>query len=648
MAKQPPILPTESRQYLDVRRESEEHLRHLVEGVQDYAILLLDPGGRIASWNAGAERIKGYKETEVLGKHFSLFYTPDAVANGVPERGLRVAASEGRFADEGWRVRKDGSRFWASIVITAIRDADGTLRAFFKITRDLTERWQADEALRLSEERFRLLVECVLDYAIFVLTPEGNVATWNRGAQRMKGYESSEILGRHFSTFYPPDALAQGKPEWELEQAIEYGRVEDEGWRIRKDGTRFWANVVITALREKDGRLVGFAKVTRDLTQRRRIEELQEADHKKNQFLAMLSHELRNPLAPIRTALQILKAPEATADVIAKARTIAEHQVGHMSRLLDDLIDVSRIAEDGLELRKEVVDIPSVVRSAVERTQSFIADRRHALTVDVSGDPLFVLGDRARLEQVLTNLLNNSAKYTDPGGRIRVSAGREGSEVVVRVKDSGIGMDAVVVPRIFDLFVQAERRLDRSLGGVGVGLTLVKELVEKHGGTVEARSAGLGKGSEFIVRLPSAEGVRVAPASQPETSWQRAEDIPLRILVADDNADAADSLAMLLEMRGDAVRVAYDGVAVLTEAETFRPHVALLDIGMPGMDGYEVARRLRAAPGTKGILLVAASGWGTEEDRKMSREAGFDHHLVKPFDLASLEKLLHSYKASAR
>ena len=405
---------------------------------------------------------------------------------------------------------------------------------------------------------------------------------------------------------------------------------------------------MITALRDEEGRLQGFTKVTRDLTQRRRIEELQQADHKKNQFLAMLSHELRNPLAPLRTALHILKAPEATPEDVAKARGIAENQIGHMSRLLEDLIDVARLAENGLELRKELLEIASVVVGAVERAQPFIQERRQELTVDVSAEPLSVYADRTRLEQVLTNLLNNAAKYTDPGGRIWVSAGREGEEVVVRVRDAGIGMDAAVVPRIFELFVQAERRLDRSLGGVGVGLTLVRELVEKHGGTVEARSPGLGKGSEFIVRLPSAEGVPVAPPSEPEGASLPAEGFPLRVLVADDNTDSADALAMLLQMGGDEVRVAYDGVSALEEAKAFRPHVVLLDIGMPGMDGYEVARRLRAAPATRGILLVAASGWGAEEDRTMSKEAGFDHHLVKPFDLNALEKLLRSFKKIRR
>jgi PAS domain S-box-containing protein len=637
-----------SEQFVSTRRESDEHFAHLVSGVQDYAIYLLDPGGHVASWNAGAERIKGYTEREILGKHFSVFYTPEAIAQGVPRRALRVAAAEGRFADEGWRLRKDGVPFWASVVLTAVRDRNGVLREYFKITRDLTERRQAEVDLRESEERFRLLVDGVLDYAIFMLTPEGNIASWNRGAERLKGYRAPEIIGKHFSCFYPRDAVEQGKPAWELRQAIEQGRIEDEGWRIRKDGSRFWANVVITALRGEDGSLRGFSKITRDLTDRRQIEKLQEADHQKNQFLAMLAHELRNPLAPMRTALHILGNPQAPPESAARAREIAEHQVTHMARLLDDLIDVSRIGEGVIELRKEVVDVASVIVSAVQRVRPLVQERQLKLTVDGIEGSLLVDGDPTRLEQILNNLLINAAKYTDPGGHIWVSAEREGSTAIVRVRDSGIGIDASMVPRIFDLFVQADRRLDRSIGGVGVGLTLVKKLVEMHGGTIEARSPGPGKGSEFIVRLPSVKEPRATGHPTREAPLQRAVGPPLRVLVADDNPGAADALGMMLQMEGDQVRVAYDGISVLAEAEKFRPNVVLLDIGMPGLDGLEVARRLRASPATRESLLIAISGWGTAEDRARSKGAGFDYHLLKPFQISALETLLAAYKATAR
>jgi len=552
---------------------------------------------------------------------------------------LRVAEAAGRFNDEGWRLRKDGARFWASVTITALRHSDGALRGFLKITRDLTERKRAEEGLRQSEERFRLLIEGVQDYAIYMLDPNGNVASWNVGAERIEGYRAEEIIGRHFSVFYPPDAVAQGRPDWQLRTALEQGRAEDEGWRARKDGTKYWANAVITALKDKDGTLRGFAKIVRDMTERRKIEALQRADRQKNEFLALLAHELRNPLAPIRNALYIMGQPEASAANATRAREIAERQVQHMSRLLDDLIDVARVSRGSMELRKELLDVDLAVASAVEAVRPLIQDQRHQLTVAVPPRTLWVDADPARLEQVLINLLTNAVKYTDPGGHIWITAEAEGAEVVLRVRDSGIGIDPLMLPRIFELFVQAERRMDRSVGGVGIGLSLVKKLVELHGGTVQAFSAGLGKGTELVVRLPAAktpvdEGVRAGTEGRP------ADMFGLRILVVDDNINAADSLATLLELGGHEVRVAYEGEAALLVAEAFRPQVVLLDIGMPGMDGYEVGRALREKPQTRSALLVAITGWGAPDDLRRAKEAGFDHHLVKPVEPAALQRLL--------
>jgi PAS domain S-box-containing protein len=625
--------------------EREEHFRQLVEGVEDYAIFLLDDRGYVTTWNLGARRIKGFTSEDILGKHFSTFYTQDAIASGLPEHELRVAAKEGRFEDEGWRVRKDGPPFWANVVITAMRAEDGTLRGFLKITRDLTRRKDAEEALRLSEERFRLLVEGVHDYAIFMLSPQGYVASWNAGAERIKGYKAEEIIGKHFSYLYSPEAIAQGKPEQELRAAVEHGRIEDEGWRVRKDGQKFWANVVITALRDKEGRLRAFAKVTRDLTDRRRIEELQEADRLKNEFLALLAHELRNPLAPIRSALHVLGQAGASPADVRRSREIAERQVRHMARLLDDLLDVALISQGQMELRPEVIDLASVVSRAVEAVRPLIQQRRQDLTVSVPPGSLWIEADASRLEQILTNLLNNAVKYTDAGGRIWLTGEPEGENVLLRVRDSGIGIEPVLLPGIFDLFFRADRRLDRSAAGVGVGLTLVKKLVELHGGTVEALSPGRGKGSEFVVRLPRA-GIPRAEEPLAEDESPSADQRALRVLVVDDNVDAADGLAMLLRLNGEQVRVAYDGPTALMIAREFRPQVALLDIGMPHMDGYQVARRLRQEPATRQALLVALTGWGQLEDLRKTKEAGFDHHLVKPTEPARVEKLLADLKAT--
>jgi len=505
---------------------------------------------------------------------------------------------------------------------------------------------KAENDLRESEERSRLLIDSVQDYAIFMLDPDGRIVSWNKGAERIKGYRAEEIIGRHFSCFYPPEVVAQGKPEWELRTAVEQGRVEDEGWRVRKDGGRFWASIVITALFDKEGRLRGFGKVTRDLTERRRIEELLEADRQKDRFLAVLAHELRNPLAPIWNALHLMKQPAASAKALARAREIAERQMRRLTRLLDDLLDVARLRQGRVELRREVLDVAAVIRSSLDTVQPLLLERRHRLTSAIAGESLLVNGDPMRLEQVLTNLLVNAAKYTDPGGEIFVTAQREGSDVVIRVRDTGIGVDAILLPRIFDLFVQAHRRLDRSTGGVGVGLALVKSLVEFHGGSVSAFSAGPGKGSEFIVRLPAVEKASRLVGTAQDSGPKPAGRPALRVLIADDNADQADGLALLLQMEGDDVRISYDGPGVLEAARSFRPHVVLLDIGMPGLDGYQVARRLRKSPETRRALLVAMTGWGQEEDVRRSLEAGFDHHLTKPFEPALMEKLLADYSAT--
>ena len=643
-----PAEKTQPRRAREALRQSEELFSDLVAGVQDYAIFLLDETGRIATWNAGAARIKGYEAGEIIGRHFSVFYMREEVALGWPDHELEVAAKEGRFVAEGWRVRKDGSTFWASIVITAMRERDGRVRGFLKITRDLTERWRAEEALRQSEERFRLLVENVEDYAIFMLTPDGLVASWSRGAERIKGYAAADILGQHFSRFYPPEAIAQGRPEWELRAAAEHGHVEDEGWRIRKNGERFWANVVITALYSQDGTLRGFTKITRDMTSRRKMEELEKADRQKDEFLAMLAHELRNPLAPIRSALHVMAQPSATRPQVARALEIGERQVEHMARLLEDLMDVSRVNQGTLELRSQPVEVASAIKGAVEAVRPLLQQRDQLLTVETPSADLWVRADPTRLQQALMNLLINASKYTDPGGRIWVDGRRDGGEVALRVKDSGIGIEAAMLPRIFELFVQADRRLDRSVGGVGIGLTLVKKLVELQGGRVDAFSAGIGKGSEFVIRLPA---IKAPFASRQET---RADETPapeapirLRVLVVDDNVDAASGLAQVLELSGYDVRASHDGQGALAAAESFQPHVVLLDIGLPEMDGYEVARELRRRPGSRRALLVAVTGWGHESDKKKSREAGVDHHLIKPVDPAALKQLLSDYRPPA-
>ena len=635
-------------------RRIEEHLEKLIASVRDYAIFLLDGEGHVLTWNAGAEAIKGYHADEIVGEHFSRFYTAEAIAARWPEQELKEAAKVGRFEDEGWRVRKDGSRFWANVVITALCDDETGVRGFLKITRDLTDRRMAEEALRTSEERLRLILESVQDYAIFMLDPDGRVATWNPGAARIKGYSAGEIIGQHFSRFYTAPDLERKWPQQELELAVSQGRYEEQGWRLRKDGSRFWANVVITPMYDGTGTLRGFAKVTRDLTERRMAEEalrrayddleervrdrtaeLQRLDLHKNQFLAMLGHELRNPLAPIRNALEIL-AKNSDAEAQERARGMIGRQVEHLVRLVDDLLDVSRIMHGKIELRRATLDLAAAVSRGIEAAQPVVDAHGHRLETRLHAAPLLVDGDVVRLAQVVSNLLTNAAKYTPTPGRIEVSLHRDGEEAVLSVRDPGIGIAPELLPRIFDFFVQGELPLARSGGGLGIGLTLVRHLVKLHGGTVKAESAGEWQGTQVTVRLPLVSaGEESASSPAPTESGQRR-----RVLVVDDNVDAAESLVALLGMWGHEAHARHDGPAVVPAVAELRPDVVLLDIGLPGMDGYEVARELRSLPGHPVRLLAAITGYGQPEDRRRSEAAGFDVHLTKPVDPDRLRELL--------
>jgi PAS domain S-box-containing protein len=614
--------------------------RSIVEQAQDYAIFLLDRGGHVVTWNRGAQRIKGYSAPEIIGRHFSTFYPQEAIDRRWPQYELEAAARDGRFEDEGWRVRKDGTLFWANVIITALHDDAGEVRGFGKITRDLTERRRNEEMLRESEERFRLLIEAVKDYAVFMLDTQGRVASWNPGAQRIKGYRADEIIGEHFRIFYTAESRQRQWPDEELRRARDEGRYEEEGVRIRKDGTTFWANVVITPMRDSAGVLRGYAKVTRDLTDRKRIESLESSGRQMQEFLAVLAHELRNPLAPISNALNLL-ARKPTADPSEIwVRDVLQRQTGQLSHLVDDLLDVSRITRAALVLDRKAVDLRTLVRQAADASTQWFEQRRHTLEVRVPGERLVVEGDEVRLSQVVQNLLHNAAKYTPDGGSIELEARREDGDAVIRVADNGIGMTADTLNSAFELFKQAHQGLDRSQGGLGVGLTLVERLVKMHGGSVAAKSEGPGRGSEFLVRLPLkpeqpivrplADGKAAAPRHGPRR----------RILVVDDNRDAAQALKLLLETDGHEVRVAADGAGGLALARQYKPEVALLDIGLPSMDGYELARRMREEPALEGTLLVAVTGYGQMHDRARASASGFNHHLVKPVEFSALQRLL--------
>jgi PAS domain S-box-containing protein len=753
------------------RRQAEDQVRfqaHLLDAVGQAAIVT-DPEGRVIYWNRFAETLYGWTRAEATGRPIlELVVAPEEVG--------RAAEIMGRMhAGESWSGeitvrRRNGESFPAFVTDTPVFDDRGGLRAIIGVSTDITERKRAEEALRASEERLRLILESATDYAIFTLDLDGKVATWNSGARNLLGYEEAEIVGRDGKVLFIPEDIERGVPGQEIQKALERGRAENERWHVRQDGSRFWASGLLMPLRDGD-RAIGLLKIMRDTTEQKRIEQelevsrerldlvvnssevglwycdlpfdkllwnakckehfglppnaevtidtfyqrlhpedrertrraieraiegrtdydveyrtvapggrvrwvraigrafydpagtplrfdgitvdvthriqqeeaLREADRRKDEFLATLAHELRNPLAPIRNALHLMGQPAGDGQGHGEERAMAERQVALLARLVDDLMDVARISTGKIELRREVVDLDTIVRRAVESARTAIDERDHDLVVASPGGSIRLEADPVRLEQVLWNLLNNAAKYSEPGGRIDLTVERDDGEVVLRVRDTGIGIDPAMLPRVFTMFTQVDHRSARTQGGLGIGLGLVKSLVEMHGGTITAHSEGPGTGSEFVVRLPILPGAQEdgegpAPASRTSPPGRPPRR---RILVVDDNVDAAASLAKVLtRLMGQEVRVAHDGLEALEAADEFRPEIVLLDIGMPGLDGYEVAERLRREPEFEGTLLVALTGWGQPEDQRRSQEVGFDRHLVKPVDPEALRELL--------
>ena len=501
------------------------------------------------------------------------------------------------------------------------------------------ERRQAEEALRQSEERYRDLFENAND-VIYTLDLAGRITSTNRRAEQTFGYTRAECVGKNATALIPPEYHEQMRQALRRKLAGETAPTVYELEVLRKDGRRVPLEVS-SRLILRDGRPAGVQGIARDVTERKRAEEvLREADRRKDEFLAMLAHELRNPLAPLRTGLHLLRLAGGDRAQAEQVLGMMGRQVEQLVRLVDDLLDVSRIMRGKIELRKQPVELAEVLGHAVETARPLIDAQRHELSVSLPAPAVLLDGDPVRLAQVFGNLLTNAAKYTEPGGHIWLSGAGEGDMAIVRVRDTGIGMAPETLPFVFDLFVQADRTNTRARGGLGIGLTLVRRLLEMHGGSVTASSDGPGKGSEFVVRLPAlvrGEAATAAARAGDDTVTDGSSTARRRsILVVDDNVDAAETLAMLLRLDGHHVRVVHDGPAALEAARSRVPEVVLLDIGMPGMDGYEVARRLRQLPGLAGVVLVALTGWGQEQDRQRSKEAGFDHHLTKPADPQAL------------
>lgn len=769
-------LAAEARERSVQYQQSENRFRLMVESIEDYAMFMVSLSGDIISWNRGAERLTGYTESEAIGQHFSMLYPRKALDECHALHELAMAAEQGRYEEEGMRVRKDGTTYLAQVTIWRVDDNQGRPIGFAKITRDITARKLAQEReakLLESETRFRLMVESIQDYAMFMVDLQGCITSWNRGAERLTGYKEPEVIGRHFSLLFSPEELSAEHALYELAMARNKGRYEEEGVRVRKDGSTYYAQILVWPMQNHRGEIVGFAKITRDITARRQAEQalreseakfrtiteampqmvwstlpngdhdyfnrqwynftgatvgstygagwnrmlhpddqeraravwqhslqtgetyeiqyrlrhhsgtyrwtlgralpvrndqgqivrwmgtltdiheqkeaeesLKDADRRKDEFLAMLAHELRNPLAPVRNSTFLLgKLLNHPDERITQAINVIERQVRHMTLLIDDLLDVARISRGKIEIRRESVNLMDVVRHTVEDFSADYQSKGVELRVIADSEPLWIRGDRTRLSQVIGNLLHNALKFTEGSGEVTITVRGEWSAgkgvATVDVADSGSGIAPEIAAHLFNPFTQANQGLARSKGGLGLGLALVKGFVELHGGSVNAHSQGEGRGAVFSVRLPLSQFVQ----ENTQTENAGTDVRPLRVLLIEDNPDMLQTLGTILRLDGHEVFSASDGVSGLKLIREKTPDLVLCDIGLPGgCSGYDVAREVRTDGEIADTFLVVLSGYGQEQDRRRARESGFDRHLLKPLDFGELAKVLADVK----
>ena len=534
-------------------------------------------------------------------------------------------------------VTESGRRVWMLAGSEILRDERGDIIGGMMVLQDIDARKRAEIALRESEERFRSLVSVLTDVP-WTAVAAGDFRAPQPAWSEYTGQSDAELAGFGWIDAFHPDDRGRLTAAWK--EAREKGEVPEMEGRLWNARTREFRHCLVraTAVANADGTVREWVGTCTDVHERRQAEEARhEADRRKNEFLATLAHELRNPLAPIRNVLEILGLGGQHDPQVEYVREVLERQVRHLTRLVEDLTEVSRITQGKVELRRARLELEEVLRTAIETAQPALAAARQRLALQLADEPLAIDGDAVRLGQVFANLLHNASRYSDPESLIDVAVAREGESAVIRIRDSGIGIPDEMLPRVFDMFTQVVDPSRRTHGGLGIGLTLVKNFVELHGGTVTASSEGAGRGSEFTVRLPLASG----PADAPEPVAVRSLALPpVRVLVVDDNVDAAESTGLLLQVLGANVSVVHDGPAALARMTEFAPAIVLLDLGLPGMDGHQVAMQIRANPEWKDVKLVALTGWGQDEDRRATEAAGFDHHLVKPASVESLRTLI--------
>lgn len=615
--------------------EQAQALLAAIVASSDDAIISKSLEGVITSWNAGAERIFGYTPEEAVGQSITMLIPPERLSE--EEQIIKQLCQRQRIDHfETVRVAKDGRLLDISLTVSPVCDRTGRVTGASKVARDITERKRTEVALAELREQLQLVTD-TMAVAVVRCTADLCYKWVNPGYAALVQRPPEEVAGRSIIGVIGQEAYDAIRPH--IERVLTGKRVEFEAQLAYQGSGPRWIRAAYVPTYSGGTSPDGWVGVIIDIDQQKQFEnDLREADRRKDEFLAVLAHELRNPLAPICSGLEVMRLAGDDRALVEEVRGTMERQTRQMVRLIDDLLDVSRITRGAVELKRCRVELATIVQSAVETARPMIEDFHHRLTISLPKEPVVLHADPTRIAQVLSNLLNNAAKYMKRGGSIELAAQRQGQMVSVSIKDGGIGIPAAMLDRIFDMFTQVDRSLEQSQSGLGIGLTLVKRLVEMHGGSVEAHSAGEGQGSEFIVRLPVVVGsLRDGDGGnghQFSTTGKR------RVLVVDDNEQAGKVLGMLLKALGNEVRTAYDGLAAFEMAAEFRPDVILMDIGMPKLNGFETARRIREQPwGTK-VVLAALTGWGRDEDRRRSKEAGFDYHFVKPVEPATLQKLL--------
>jgi PAS domain S-box-containing protein len=618
-------------------RRGREMLEVTLRSIGD-AVIVTDVAGRVTFLNPVAERLTGWTMADARDQPVESIFR---IVN--EHTGARVEHPVARVLETGGIVglanhtiliTRDGRRLPIDDSGAPVRLANGKLVGIVVVFRDVTDRKRAEH-----EHAWLAALIDSTDDAVVSKTLDGIVTSWNAAARRLFGYEPEEIVGKPITTIIPRELHAE---EDGILARLRCGERIDhyETIRVAKDGRRIDVSLTVSPIRGEDGTIVGASTIARDVSERKLTERAsREADRQKDEFLATLAHELRNPLAPICAAAELLRNAKSLAPELRAATAILERQARQMTHLVDDLLDMSRITSGRIRLHPEPVNLGELLKSVTDTYRQSAETARHRVILTAPEGFVHVSGDRVRLTQILSNVLHNAVKYTPPGGTIEITLRAEGGQAVVSVRDNGMGIPPEMLDHIFEPFAQVDRSYERPNGGLGIGLTLAKRLVELHQGRIEARSPGRGRGTEFLIRMPAVAAAPVkqhlgAPAIRSDFQGTR------KVLIADDNHDAGISLSMLLQSMGHDTRVVHDGIEAVEEAELFRPDVVLLDIGMPGLDGYETARRIAGRHWAAATQIVAVTGWGQETDRQRAKEAGFHRHLVKPVDVGALREVL--------